>query len=345
LGFGNNRDLRGTTPNHERKGPLLSQFHASHRLLNGRRVVSLPRKEHVSLSSKYHHAEKRFHALERRLERDKTLREVYHNQMFNYIRHGQVEIAPPTEGTQDTYYLPHHLVRKNKRGNLKWRIVFDGGAQERDASPLNDALEVGPNLLPELLSLMLKFRQRSLAIIGDISQSFLQLTLHQKDRNLTRFLWYHCIKHGDGSYTMTDEVVTYRFTRLPFGLTCSPFLLPATLRELATIYKKEFPRPAVLINDRMFMDDFFVAVDDENEVISLYYQLGCLMKKIQMPMAKWATNSPQLKHVWRAEGQDIRQQNQVLDTDWNTELDTFTFDYRDVTDKVAASPTTKRHLL
>jgi hypothetical protein len=159
---------------------LLSQFHASHRLQNGRRVVSLPRKEHISLSSNYHHAEKRFHALQRRFERDKTLREDYHDQMFNYIRHEQVEIAPPTEGTQETYYLPHHLVRKYKRGNLKWRIVFDGGAHERDASPLNDALEVGRNLLPELLSLMIKFRQRPLTIIGDISQSFLQLTLHQK---------------------------------------------------------------------------------------------------------------------------------------------------------------------
>jgi hypothetical protein len=222
----------------EKDSSLLSQFHASHSLQNGRRVVSLPRKEHVSLPSNYHQAEKRLHALERRLERDTTLREVYYDQMFNYIRHEHVEIAPPTDGTQEIYYLPHHLVRKDKRGNLKWRIVFDGGAHERDASSLNDALEVGPNLLPELLSLMLKFRQRPLAIIGDISQSFLQLSLHQKDRNLTRFLWYHCIQHADGSYTMTDEVVTYRFTRLPFGLTCSPFLLSATLRELATIYKK-----------------------------------------------------------------------------------------------------------
>jgi hypothetical protein len=273
----------------EKDSSLLSQFHASHRLQNGR-VVSIPRKEHVSLSSNYHHAEKRFHALQRRLERDKTLHEVYHDQMFNYIKHEQVEIAPPTEGTQETYYLPHHLVRKNKCGNLKRRIIFDGGAHERDASPFNDGLEVGPNLLPELISLMLKFRQLPLAITGDISQSFLQLTLHQKDRNLTRFLWYHCIKHGDGSYTMTDEVVTYRFTRLPFGLTCSPFLLSATLRELATIYKKEFPRAAALINDHMYMDDFVAAVDDENEVISLYYyQLVCLMKKIQMLMAKWAT--------------------------------------------------------
>lgn len=329
----------------ERDSSLLSQFHATHRLQNGRRVVSLPRKEHVSLSSNYHHAKKRFHSLERRLERDETLRKVYHDQMFNYIRQEHVEIAPPTDGTQDTYYLPHHLVKKDKRGHLKWRIVFDGAAHERDAPSLNDALEMGPNLLPELLSLMLRFRQHPLAIIGDIRQAFLQLTLHQKDRNLTRFLWYQCLQHEDGSYTLTDEVVTYRFTRLPFGLTCSPFLLSATLRELAIIHEGEFPQAAALINDHMFMDDFVAAVETDNNVISLYYQLVGLMKKIEMPMARWATNSQQLKDIWTAEGRDIKQQAQVLGIDWNTELDTFNFDHRDVTDKVADGPTTKRHLL
>jgi hypothetical protein len=115
-------------------------------------------------------------------------------------------------------------------------------------------------------------------------------------------LWYHYFQHDDGEYTMPDEVVTYRFTRLPFGLTCSPFLLSATLQELATIHKLEFPLADALMNDHMFMDDFAAAVENDNDVISLYYQLVSLMKKIQMPMAKWATNSQQLKDVWRAEG-------------------------------------------
>jgi hypothetical protein len=47
------------------------------------------------------HAEKRFHAL--------ALRKVYDDQMLNYIRHEQVEIATPTDGTEETYDLLHHL--------------------------------------------------------------------------------------------------------------------------------------------------------------------------------------------------------------------------------------------
>jgi hypothetical protein len=166
----------------EKDSSIILQFHSSYCLQDGRRVVSLPRKEHVPLSSNYQNAENRFHAIERRLERDVTIRKVYHNEMFNYIKHGHVEIATTANGLQETYYLPHHLVKKDKRGNVKWRIVFDEGAHERDTSSLNDTLEMGPNLLPELLSLMLRFRQHPLAIIGDISQAFLQLTLHQRDR-------------------------------------------------------------------------------------------------------------------------------------------------------------------
>jgi hypothetical protein len=74
----------------EKDSSLLFQFHASHSLKDRRRVISLLRKDYVSLSSNYHHAEKRFHALAVRFERDETLRNVYHNQMLNCIIHEQV---------------------------------------------------------------------------------------------------------------------------------------------------------------------------------------------------------------------------------------------------------------
>ena len=33
-------------------------------------------------------------------------------------------------------------------------------------------------------------------------------------------------------------MISYLFTRLPFGLTCSPFLLPANIRELADMLSR-----------------------------------------------------------------------------------------------------------
>jgi hypothetical protein len=59
-----------------------------------RRVVFLPRKQNIDLPSNKMHAEKRLHNLTKRLESNEALKEVYHDQMLNYVTRGQVEAAP-----------------------------------------------------------------------------------------------------------------------------------------------------------------------------------------------------------------------------------------------------------
>ena len=105
--------------------------------------------------------------------------------------------------------------------------------------------------------------------------------------------------------------MTYSFTRLPFGLTCSPFLLSATLREHADRHKGTFPTAAPLVDSNTFMDDFAAGSENDNGAITIYYELIALMKLINFPLAKWASNLEQLKAIWRAEGQDTEVQTEV----------------------------------
>jgi hypothetical protein len=113
--------------------------------------------------------------------------------------------------------------------------------------------------------------------------------------------------------------MTYRFTRPPFGLTCSPFLLSAALREHAEMNIITFPTAAPLIDSNAFMDDFAAGGENENDAITIYYELTALMKLINFPLAKWASNSGQLKAIWRDEGRYIVVQTQVLGVNWNTD--------------------------
>jgi len=62
-------------------------------------------------------------------------------------------------------------------------------------------------------------------------------------------------------------------------------------------------------------------------------------------LAKWASNSEQLKTNWKAEGQDTKVQTEVLGISWNTETDCFSFDPEGITEKLPEGPTTKRQLL
>jgi len=187
--------------------------------------VSLPRKENITLPSNHHNAVRLFRRLEQRLEGNVALRHVYHDHMLDSIRKKQVEIATSREEIADEFYLPHHAVKKEKRGVAKWRIVFEGSSHEDHAPSLKDTLQMTPNLLPEILATLLRFRLHPVGIIGDIGQAFLQLSLNRRDRDLTRFFWYRIIKDEDGNYDTTREIITYRFTRLPFELTRSPSYL------------------------------------------------------------------------------------------------------------------------
>lgn len=69
------------------------------------------------------------------------------------------------------------------------------------------------------------------------------------------------------------------------------------------------------------------------------------MKLLSFQLPKWATNSEQLQHIWRTEGQEIEKHTQVLDVNWDTEMDYFSIDTSTITDPLQDEPTTKRKLL
>jgi len=236
-------------------------------------------------------------------------------------------------------------VKKVRNGRMKWRIVFDASSHESNAPSLNEVLEMGPNLQPEIFAVLLQFRLHHSAIVGDITQAFLQLVLDRRDRDLTRFYWYRTIPEGEGRYRTTNEVIAYRFTRLPFGLTCSPFLLAATLRDHAERHKETFPAVAPLRDKNTFMDDFAAGAESENGAIKVYYELSSMMKLINLPLAKCATNAEQLTTIWKAEGQSVEARTQVLGVSWNKESDCLYTDANEMTEKLKEGPTTKRKLL
>jgi len=129
-------------------------------------------------------AGRRFHTLQKRLQQDGTLRTIYEEQILDHVMKEQVELAPTTENSTGVFYLPHHAVKQERRGKIKWRIDFDASSGEGNSPSLNDVFEMGPNLLPEVLATLLRFRGHPVAVIGDIQEAFHQLSLDRRDRDL-----------------------------------------------------------------------------------------------------------------------------------------------------------------
>ena len=108
------------------------------RLHNGRFIVHLPFKENPStLRESRNLALKRFYYLEKNLQLNEKLREMYTNCLEEYITLGhmtKVTITPD----QNVYYIPHHAVLKEDSTTTKLRTVFDASMKASNHKSLND---------------------------------------------------------------------------------------------------------------------------------------------------------------------------------------------------------------
>lgn len=118
--------------------------------------------------------------------------------------------------------MPHHAVIREDKATTKLRVVFDASSHKDGCPSLNDCLLAGPNLNPDLLTILVKFRLHPIAFMADITKAFLQISVADKDRDALRFLWL--TRPLDAEDTKSR---TLRMTRVVFGVSSSPFLLAA----------------------------------------------------------------------------------------------------------------------
>jgi hypothetical protein len=203
---------------------------------DGRFVVRLPTKmEPNQLGASRLSAERRLHAIERRLEKDPGLKVQYHSFMKEYEELGHMKHVTSQEGKSTCYYLPHHPVFKATSSTTKTRVVFDGGAKTFNELSLNDILQVGPTVQQDLYSIVLWFRTHQVCFTADIAKMYHQIILHPQDRDLQRILW---------RYFSEEPIQEYGFTTATYGTSSAPFLATRCLKKLADDKKCQYPRAA-----------------------------------------------------------------------------------------------------
>ena len=70
----------------------------------------------------------------------------------------------------------------------KVRVVFDASAKYENDS-LNNHLLKGPDLINNLVSILIQFRLGKYAVTADIEQMFHQIKVKKSDQDALRFLW------------------------------------------------------------------------------------------------------------------------------------------------------------
>lgn len=269
--------------------PVLESFTGTIVYNNNRYEVTLPWKEvHEPLPDNYYQSERRLRSLLLRLKAKRDILKEYDSVIKDQYNKGIIERVYDIDKRDNIHYLPHHCVLRDDKETTKLRVVYDASSKEREGTSLNDCLHAGPSLTPELFDIILRFRLEQTAIIADIEKAFLMVSIQEGDRDFLRFLWV------DDPFSEQPQLVTYRFTRVVFGVTCSPFLLNATLRTHVTHYKHEDPKFADLMLRSLYVDDLTTSVRDVETGYQLYVNAKECMSKGGFNLRKWLSNSKEL---------------------------------------------------
>ena len=212
------------------------------RLSDGRYEMGLLWASEERPVSNFGSAAARTRRMERRLPAPE--REEYHRHLQELQRAGVVEESPGE--VSNCFYLPHRGIwRKNKL-----RIVFDGSARDATGRSLNEYLSTGGNLLRRLPAVLLNFRRDKVAAQADIRSAFHQVSVAEEDRRFLQFLW---------------QEQSRRFRRVPFGLTCSPFMLLHTISTHLNQYRLTDPEICSKIETGLYMDDVCTSFSSRTE--------------------------------------------------------------------------------
>ncbi|KAI3375601.1 hypothetical protein L3Q82_003921 [Scortum barcoo] len=321
---------------------------------NGRYQVELPwRPDKPDLPDNFRVAKGRFEGLKRRLKTDTTLYKGYSDVIKDYLQQGICEDVPANTLQEENpesvkYYMPHHAVLREDKITTKLRVVFDASSHEDGSPSLNDCLLTGPNLNPNLLDVLIKFRLHQIAFTADITKAFLQIALAEKDNDAVRFLWLQ----GPPTKDCENDLRILRMSRVVFGVSPSPFLLAATIRKHIKQYETEQPKTVEALRECLYVDDFITSSSDVDEALSVTTKAKEILSHAGMNLCKWITNSPELRAKWTERGMEHTTETatcgnvlKVLGLVWRSEKDDFVYDLKGLLDIMKGKENTKRNVL
>ncbi|KXJ69602.1 hypothetical protein RP20_CCG026464 [Aedes albopictus] len=273
-------------------------------------------------------ARSRLKSLEKRLERDPELGSNVQRLIESYVAKGYAHKAT-TEELQNTdprhvWYLPLGVVVSPKKPG-KIRLIWDAAAKVQGVS-FNDLLLKGPDLLVSLVAVMLRFRERSIAVCGDICEMFHQIRIRSTDKQYQRFLW-----RSDPAGT----IEVYIMDVATFGATCSPCSAQFIKNKNAQEHAVLFPRAATAIIENHYVDDFLDSTDTVEEAAQLVDQVKSIHAAAGFEIRKFRSNAPEvLEAIGEPEAFSEKpitsdkqaETERVLGLVWDPVEDIFTFD-------------------
>ena len=335
---------------------------------DGKCLVHLPWKEqHGLLPDNFENCVARLSTQLKRLRKDPEILKEYDSIIQDQLQSGiieQVDCAKrPDVGR--VHYLPHPGVVRRDALTTKLRVVFDASSRpSSDSQSLNECLYSGPALIPTIFNVLLRFREKRIALVGDIEKAFLNVVVAEEDRDVLRLLRVDSLEEEN------PGLMLYRFCRVVFGVNASPFLLNATLKYHISQYEADPGLVQNLLNS-FYVDDLVTGERGVEECLSLYQKSKKCLLEGGFNLQKWISNSPKLLElicedqagtvrtcavvedtesyakttVNHLEKLDMKDEHKVLGLNWNCVTDEFIFKFEALLRLSEDLEPTRRNLL
>uniref|UniRef100_A0A1I7W2Q3 Reverse transcriptase domain-containing protein n=1 Tax=Loa loa TaxID=7209 RepID=A0A1I7W2Q3_LOALO len=173
-------------------------------------------------------------------------------------------------------------------------------------------------MMPSLIGILLRTRQKRYLVIADVEKVFLQVSLKQEDRDVTRFLWLKDKTKG----ATQKNLATYRFTRVPFGVVSSPFLLAAVIRHLLN---EESVELSAEVAKNLCIDNVVLTAESELESNRKAQEAKDLFKKAKMHLREFHAN---YDIEVNSEQEITKTATKLLGIEWNNIKDEFIWSWK-----------------
>ena len=115
------------------------------------------------------------------------------------------------------------------------------------------------------------------------------ITIDERDRDALRFIWVDDVSKEE------PELREYRFTRVVFGVSSSPFLLNATVKYHLEKFLGTNEAVVKRLLQSTYVDDVISGAGTEDEAFDLYTQSKEIFRQGGFNLRKFLTNSKSLQ--------------------------------------------------
>ena len=292
---------------------------------DGRYEVSVPWIPGAVLSNTNEEpSRKRLNNVNRKLNRNQRLKEEYEKIVNEQLKDGIIEKTEEKSLSERVFYMPHKPVVKENASTTKVRMVFDASARPHPlANSVNECMHTGPPLQPLLWDILIRARMSTHLLLADLQKAFLQVGLKDDDRDAFRFL-----------FNINGVEEHLRFTRIPFGVEASPFMLGATLQHHFDLQREEYRNTVESLKENTYVDNLMKTGSDVTELENFKREATIILEDARFPVHKWESNVEELDNEANP--------SKILGHKWDKRDDTLEI----LTGPAnLETPVTKRHIL